>query len=299
MHDLVICTRNRPDELLIALRSIGRQSRLPAGVIVVDASDDERSAAVLEHWKDEIATAGISVTRVAANPCLPAQRNLAARLSVADVLHFIDDDVTLDCAYLAEIARVFENDRLHRILGVGGLIQNQPPHRPRLWRRLAMLDSKLEGVVLRSGINVMVTAAKEPRYVDWLSGCSMSYRRDVVLEHKFDESLAGYALMEDVDFGYRSHHDGSLVLQPHATLVHHVSENGRWDHKQRQRTAIYRRGWFVRKNLTPSAMLAFWWSVVASITVDALLAMATGRRHGLRVALWQICGAADFLKGSR
>ena len=52
----------------------------------------------------------------------------------------------------------------------------------------------------------------------------MSYRRGVFEHERFDESLAGYAFKEDIDFSYRVVKRGYVLVQtPRARIVHHKS----------------------------------------------------------------------------
>jgi GT2 family glycosyltransferase len=205
----------------------------------------------------------------------------------------------LNPEYLASLATVFEHDVDQKIVGAGGLITNQISRQPRFWWRVALLDSKRSGVILKSGANIIVTSANAQRRVQWLSGCSMSFRTGVVRRLQFDETLRGYALMEDVDFGFRAAQLGALVLDPGAQLVHNVSPVGRWDHPHRHRASTYRRGWFVEKNLPRWCLIPFWWSVVAGAVVQCVVAVGKGRRWGFRVALWRLQGGLDFLRHVR
>lgn len=297
-HDVVICTRNRPSDLATALASLGAQTVAPSGLIIVDASDNDESEAVVGRWSAE-QNLPFEVIHIRAEPGLPAQRNLGVNATDADVVHFIDDDVVLDPEYVAAIAAVFEEDTDGLVVGVGGLITNQPVRRPRLWWRLALMDSTRSGVVLRSGTAIIVTAAREQTRVQWLSGCSMSYRAEVVRQIRFDEALPGYALMEDTDFSFRARRAGELVLEPRARLVHNVSPTERWDHRSRHRAATYRRGWFVSKNLPRWCVVPFWWSVAAGAVVQCFVAIAEHNRWGLRVAVWRLEGGIDYLRGRR
>lgn len=297
-HDVVICTRNRPADLESALESLAAQTRLPSSVLIVDASDGDASRALVQSWS-EAGRGGLRLGYLAAAPGLPAQRNLGADRSSADVVHFIDDDVVLEPGYLAALAEVFEQDGGGTIAGAGGLITNLPPREPRLWWRLALMDSKRSGATLCSGVSVIVTAADAPLSVQWLSGCSMSFRTEIVRRLRFDEALRGYALMEDVDFSFRAGRVGRLVLEPRARLVHTLSRLGRWHGPSRHRAGVCRRGWFVEKNLPRWCLIPFWWSVFAGAVVQCGVALAKRERGGLRLAAWRLQGALDFVRGVR
>jgi GT2 family glycosyltransferase len=294
-HEVIICTRNRREDLEEALSSLRQQSRQPELVTIVDSSDASESQELIGRIQGEV---GFQLRYCRSLPGLPLQRNVGIRMSRGDVLHFIDDDVILDPGYLAALAKSFE-DSDDALTGAGGLIVNQEPRSPRWWWRLALLDSKRQGVVLPSGVNIMVSSASSGFDVEWLSGCSMSYRRSTFDTVKFDESLAGYALMEDVDFSLRASKLGRLALVPSALLVHKVSQVGRWDQEQRTRTAIYRRAWFVKKNLPMRNRVAFIWSVAAGIFLNTVIGIGTLSRWRLRVAGWQLLGLVDFQRGKR
>src|SRR5581483_3567739 len=105
---VVICTRNRPDDLADCLASLARQTRLPDEVLVVDASDGPEPEARVRAWA---ATAPVPrVDVLPAAPGLTRQRNLGAAATTGDLITFLDDDVVLDPGYLAAIAELFVLD---------------------------------------------------------------------------------------------------------------------------------------------------------------------------------------------
>ncbi len=303
--DVVVCTLDRPEDLLRTLNSVRHQSRPPRRVVIVDASSTDSTRDAVGRWCNQHHPLPFAVSRVSCEPGLPRQRNVGCSVSDADVVHFIDDDVTLDRSYIDQIMTVFERERErerereHEVVGVGGLITNQPPHRLRWYWRVALLDSSRRGVVLPSGANTVVTASAAAQDVEWLSGCSMSFRRSLVAENTFDESLEGYALMEDVDFGYRASQAGRVVHQPTARLEHHASPVNRWARERRQRTVVCRRGWFVLKHGGRFHLVAFAWSVVAGAAAHAAVGLIARRRDALRQSWWTLLGAVDFLRGAR
>jgi glycosyltransferase involved in cell wall biosynthesis len=106
---IVICTRNRPDDLGACLGSLDAQARLPDEVVVVDASDGEASRMRVAAWA---AASPVGRQRhVAAAPGLTRQRNLGIDATAGDVVTFLDDDVVLEPGYLAAVLALFERDR--------------------------------------------------------------------------------------------------------------------------------------------------------------------------------------------
>ena len=134
------------------------------------------------------------------SPGLTRQRMVGVEALSADteVVHFLDDDVVLEEGYFEAIEDCFAADQL--VLGVSPLAQSadRPPAN---WRgRFFLRDSNVGGRVLASGINVLPRPVLGVSEVQWLSGCGMSFRTSVFKFCRFDESLEGYCLGEDVDF---------------------------------------------------------------------------------------------------
>jgi GT2 family glycosyltransferase len=249
-HDLVICTLDRPRELDRCLESVASQTAAPGRVLVIDASDDDLSAAVVARH----AAKGLPVEHLRAPKGLTRQRNVGLDSSQAEIVHFVDDDVVLEPGYLDAILDVFARDRT--IGGVGGLPTNVPPRRR--GRRRAT-----EGRVMRSGRGVLVLRADREVEADWLSGCCMSFRRSALDPDRFDESIPGYALGEDLELSYRVRQRHRLIVTPTARLEHRQSPVNRlartqWGHDDvvnRHRRVLTRTG---RYDLG-----AFWLGVLA------------------------------------
>ena len=296
-HSVLIATRNRPDDLRLALESLCAGQVLPDEVVIIDSSDDRSTEELVDTYGS--GTEAVSWVYLHTEPGLPRQRNLGIQRARGDVIHFLDDDVELDGRYLSALDSFLSDEEHDEVAGVGGMVTNQEPRHPRIWWRLCLLDSVRQGVVLASGHNVITAEVGEPLRVDWLSGCSMSFRSEVFARERFDESLAGYALMEDADFSYRVSRTGALYVVPTARLLHHTSPVGRWSFEQRHRAGVYRRYWFVRKNMRPANVIAFVWSVTAGAAVEAMLGFLTFRRIRVRVAGWWILGLVDVLRGRR
>jgi GT2 family glycosyltransferase len=283
---IVICTRNRPRDLRRTLRSVA-VALSPAEardlvLMVVDGSDEaERSAT-----RALVAGFGATEARFLAYPGRPSltrQRNYALdRLPPAiEVVHFIDDDVTVEPGYFRSLASVL---RAHDdVLGAGGLVLGgdgaslrRPPTR---LRRLFLLDAARPGRVLPSGHatspNETPPAPQGPRrlrFCQWLSGCSASYARAAFALERFDERLEGSALFEDRDFSYRlsqrTHrgHPVRLVVEPAARLRHHVSPTDRRAVPRYTREHVAHHVWFVQKNVRhPLRLLAFGWALLGRV----------------------------------
>lgn len=177
------------------------------------------------------------ITWIYSPPGLTRQRNRGIEFALKEntsIFHFLDDDVLPNLDYFDEMTRVFE---LHTdLLGATGkrLGEVMPKTDTRRSIRnsyewiIQLLRGKFEeGKVSRSGQNFL-TYGSQPRRVDWLSGCSMSFSRAVFLSNRFDESFDGYSLMEDLDFTYRVSLQGPLLYWPAAQVTHTFSQVNRW-----------------------------------------------------------------------
>ena len=119
--------------------------------------------------------------------------------------------------------------------------------------------------------------------VELLSGCNMSYRREVLEALRFDERLDGYALGEDLQFSYRVSRRWKLVLTPHACLDHRHAGAGRPLGDDYRAMAVFNRYLFFRDHLArgPVDWLAYVWSSVG----DMLLLLREPGARGARGAL--------------
>jgi len=286
---LVICTRNRARELATCLASVQAASPLPDRVLIVDSSDDpELARGLVEGVGFEIRS---RINYLHTAPGLPLQRNIGVANSDTDIVHFIDDDVVVSPEYFGSILDAFlEPD----VVGVCGFITNLGQRkRPSLFARRFFLDGE-DGRVLPSGRNVLnFEPGDGVRPTDWLSGCSMSYRRRVLTVEQFDERLSGYALGEDVDLSSRVRGHGRLVFQPTARVVHDESPSMRWSHERVTRSELRFRHQRVRAGHSGERMWAFWWSVVGQFVRDVGNAVR-GSRHSAKHALWTCRGVADI-----
>lgn len=296
---VVICTRNRPDELERTLDSIAAHPpSVDLLLAVVDASDAAartRTRALIEDF-DSLPSVHWPYTDM---PSLARQRNAAIdRLPPSvEIVHFIDDDVTVHPGYFEALSRLFRRDS--DVGGAGGVIvapsDDTTSSVVERLRRLFLLSHPRAGHVLPSGY---ATSAQHPtpsdgngfRETEWLSGCSSSYRRSLLDQHRFDKNLTGYSMLEDLDLSYRIHRQAQLVVQPEARLTHRRSPRNRFDAERYGHALTVHRRWFVEKHFD-APHPAYWWSLVgrlfALLTSSALhrTAALRGLIQGVRTVL--------------
>jgi len=276
----IICTRNRPDDLAACLCSVGTQTRRPDQVVVVDASDDDRTRSIVRAWTAGGPIADVQYLRAA--PGLTRQRNVGIAVATGDVVMFLDDDVVLEPVYVARIAELFACDPA--LGGAQGVIATTALHGRRrlvnLFRRLFLMNSLGgSGGVKRSGFAAYDAWPRTVRPVTSLVGCNMSYRRSVFARFRFDEWFDGYGLGEDQDFSYRVGRVHRLVQTPHARLEHRLSPVERARAAALHEMAAVNHVYFVRRNLPPTPLT--WLCVVWSELGELLSVLKTGDRAAI------------------
>jgi GT2 family glycosyltransferase len=229
---VIICTRNRFDDFTKTLPSITAQTRLPDELIVVDSSDEKRLEAYLTSAKMPF-----PVRYFHTQPGLTLQRNHGIRECSSDLIFFFDDDVDLDANYLAEVEKVFANDTSREIGAVGGKMIGKSPLSARIkleqftfyaLRFIFGVVGTRNGKFYPSGMPSHPHKNQPSGYIECLSGCCMAFRREVFEKAKFDEALAHYGLMEDVDISKQTIDAGyKIYYQTSAMLIHNESPMNR------------------------------------------------------------------------
>ncbi|WP_426434891.1 glycosyltransferase family 2 protein [Bradyrhizobium genosp. P] len=108
---VVICTRDRPDELTACLASLPRQSCRPREIIVVDnASRDRRT-------RDVALAAGAIYVRED-RPGLDIARNTGVLRATGDIVAFTDDDVLLHSSWLERLVAAFDQPKVAAVTGL-------------------------------------------------------------------------------------------------------------------------------------------------------------------------------------
>ncbi len=282
--ELIVCTRDRAAEMEQLLANLPGQDRKPR-LLVVDSSEGTETEELVERFAESGAWSDVTYLR--SDPGLTVQRmcGVAALSPDCEIVHFLDDDVLLEPGYFRAIEDAFEAD--DEVVGIGGVITNQPPHQPRFLNRVFALDSHREGSVLGSGVNIKTGEVTDRLAVQWLSGCSMSYRRSLFETISFDTSMSGYSLGEDVDFSFAAGKLGVLLVIAAARLEHCEAGAGSLDQRRFWRDELIRRHRFVVRyrgqGVSPAA---FWWSVYGDelVTVGKRLFLGDRARWSAKLS---------------
>jgi GT2 family glycosyltransferase len=102
---VVVCTRNRPDGIMVTLRSLLAMHYRPFEIVVIDnaPSSGITKDAVLNTYGEDPRIRYVREPR----PGLSCARNRGLREASADIIAFTDDDVTVDRWWLDGILRGF------------------------------------------------------------------------------------------------------------------------------------------------------------------------------------------------
>lgn len=274
---VIICTRNRFDDFTKTLSSLIEQTRLPDELIVVDSSDEKK----LEGYLGSV-DLPFPVRYFYTQPGLTLQRNYGIRECANDLLFFFDDDVSLDKSYLAEVEKVFANDTNHKIGAVGGKIieQSSPTLRLRLeqftfygLRLVFGVVGTRNGKFYPSGMPSHPGKNQPSGFIECLSGCCMAFRREVFEKAQFDEALAHYGLMEDVDISKQTLDTGyKIYYQTSATLIHNESPMNRLKVQQWAEMSVVNYDYLFRKSWAREAWrwLFYYWALIGLFAANFL-----------------------------
>jgi GT2 family glycosyltransferase len=313
---VVIITKDRRDDILtFSLPSLAAQTCQDFDVLVWDASADEAT---------RLAVGGFAATRPAMSlryvraqrPGTCRQRNDAMDSCSSRLLLFLDDDVELMPTSIAELTRVFDDDVSGRIAGCQCALVGTPtargvPDRARsLWYRLwGMWYDGNRQVVRLSGFNTALrstsadAAATMPPAVpprtdlEWLSGCAMAFRRDILVRHglQFDERLmrfGGYGRGEDLLLSGLVHlrYGYDLACAPSALAVHHHGAGAHGADADHPATVAYNHGlvWQELVSTRRGSRLALTWARIGlalRYAAPAILGRGTAELRSFRAGL--------------
>ncbi len=268
----IIPTKNRPDDLVTVARDLLNQTILPAEIVIIDQSANDTGRSLVMNVFDaapETVRTSVRLKYVLDTSIsgLTAARNRSMEIATGDIWIFLDDDVELENTFVAEITAVFRE--LPEVAAVGGIITNYapPPWPFRLWSRLFALGPFYDE---RQPIYWAAERLHDsaPIRVCKLTGAAMAFRAEAVRTLRFDRTLSGYSLAEDVDFAARIG-PRMIVVAPRARLIHKRSPKGRanehWLWWQAQSSYyLYRRNW---RNGVPNRLRFLWLNVGFGLAV--------------------------------
>ena len=263
MISVIIATKNRSEAIAAyALSGLARQDEIDFEVLIWDASDDESTKEIVDSQKDLFESRDIDlIYRKAARSGLASQRNDAVRAARGDVVFFLDDDCEPSSDAVRVVRKYFDDfawlkgmglpliNNLHRVaIRKGGILAGIR----RLCNRMFFGSTHLRREI-RPSTNHVAPVMDVPGSAEFLSGCSMAFRKDVFREISFNERLqrfGGYALGEDADFSHRVllRFREPLVIASAGHVVHQNSSGGRIESNSAMCSAFYYNTRLIREN---------------------------------------------------
>ena len=199
---VVVCTRNRPDDLTASLDALIRLNPSPNEILVVDNSDGDPAVerAAREHGARYVVERGIGLSRA---------RNRGLAESSAEIIAFIDDDALPSQDWLEQLLAPFADPAIAMVCG----------------------EVESTGASRDRSLPVRSVGARDPRWFEIATfggmgmGTSMALRKSACSAWKgFDVRLGrgapiriaeeSHAAAALVDLGYR------VAIAP-AAIVHH------------------------------------------------------------------------------
>jgi GT2 family glycosyltransferase len=231
VYSIVVCTKNRPDEIRSFLENLrSQQSDSLKMVIVVDGSAENDG---LQRYLSEGPTIDFNseLITLSTRGGKPTALNLAMtylenNLLSLDATVFLDDDITFK---LVEIEKGVRYLKENGICGLSPLIINEGDscRRKRFMNRQSIFPQK-PGALTRSGENRGINAHNiqgKWKKTDWLPGGASIYDWNKIRLLRFSEQLEnpdlnGYALGDDVDFSIRASEKGVLGCLQEIQVIH-------------------------------------------------------------------------------
>ena len=285
---VIIPTKNRAQDVIKCLKSISIQTILPDEVVIVDSSDTEELKSALNSFDDlnikYIHDIKASLTRA---------ENIGIENSIGDIIIILDDDVILDKNHIKELMRVFDNYPAEKIGGVTGNVMSNQPKSPikkffsfgmQVFATMFFTTRYGNGKFQLSGMPTTIRNADKITECEFLFGCDMAFRNEVISEFKFDENFHGYSWGEDDDIAYRVSRKYQNIYTPFAKFVHTGSPSARSNKYGEMKMGIENHYYLFRKNLPQDFKhkFAFWWSVVGLFVREGITMAVRGNSSGMR-----------------
>jgi GT2 family glycosyltransferase len=212
---VVICTRDRPDELSRCLSSLPRQSYPPSEIIVVDnASRDQRT-------RDVALAAGVIYVRED-RPGLDVARNSGALRATSDIVAYTDDDVLLHPHWLERLLCEFDKPEIGAVTGLvlpAELATEAQRYFETHW-------GFVKGYRRRDFDSALFRANRGRAFPAWEigAGASMAFRREVfekigLFDERLDVGRAGCS--GDSEYWYRLLANGYTCRYAPASVAFH------------------------------------------------------------------------------
>lgn len=231
---VVTPTLRRAPEVEGLLANLAEQELLPLELILVDASEDRETAAVVEKAAPALP---YPVRYVRSGRGTAVQRNKGLDLAAGDLVATVDDDIRLEPDFFVRMAELFAADTSGEVGAATGCITNQyldasASRRWRWYRRLKVFTNYEPGCYdFGSGypINRYLQPPHEGlREIDCMgAGCAV-WRREAFDEGlRFSTFFTGIGVLEDAHLSLRARRRWKILENGRARCIHLRSPRAR------------------------------------------------------------------------
>jgi glycosyltransferase involved in cell wall biosynthesis len=270
---LIICTRNRSEQLSACLQSVCRITfEQPWELILVDNGSVDKTANVIQKFIETVSVPATYVFESA--PGLANAHNAGLRAARGEIVAFTDDDCYPAEDFLAQLWAAFADPSVGYI--TGRITLHDPTDHPTSINESLSPRTFPPGSFLRSG---------------WVQGANMAFRRQVLLDIGGFDPLFGPGSLfnaEDVDAAARAGAIGwSGQYCPYVVVRHHHGRK-RSDLAPLLRSYALGRGAYHMKLLLNQRR--FWW-----FARSFLYELWRWRvKWEPEAPLWETVGAAEY-----
>ena len=204
---------------------------------------------------------------------LVLQRNIGIENATGDVVFFIDDDATLGLGYLGNIINFYNNNLEIGLGGVQGTIYQRKMQKLSIYsifRKLALASgTNGSGTLQRSGYPSFLKCHTEPQYVEIFSGCMMSFKRDVLIDNKFNKQFEKFWWGDDFEMSYRISRNYKLIQIPNAIIYHENSAPTYEGRKKIWMMTVVNRKFIFDEYFSSNRFnyIFYYWSIIGDILI--------------------------------
>jgi len=266
---LLICTRNRLNELDSLATTLNLCSFIPEYIVLIDASDKHEKSTLTSLFSIIKSKLIISASEIAS---IPFQRNLGVSLlpNTCEIVHFIDDDFLPNQDYFFYLSQFLIQNK-NKALGAGGrILPISIKNNLTVFDSIFGLNASEPGIVLPSGRTTESQAILHSSFSYtslFLSGCSMSFFFNIFSSFKFDETLQGYAQDEDLAFCLQLPRN-SIFVVPYANGKHQKSITNRLNNYSFKKMSVINR-FYVMNTYAKNyfSIPSFHWSLLGQLII--------------------------------
>jgi glycosyltransferase involved in cell wall biosynthesis len=232
---VVIPTKNRHQDLQIALNSIFNQSLKPDEIILVDQSEQRLDDITINYYSELLGeNEKIKYLYDPSIKGLVHAKSVGVGIATGDLICFLEDDIVLEGEYFKELIDGFKECK--KIVGCCGVVTN-PPFTNLYYLFFHNLFHR--GIFKDKRPSIFANYAKSHLSLipsNTISGGLSAWKSEVFEKIKFDV-LNGFHMVEDIEFSTRvaDSYPNQLYINSKVRLAHNFSPSGRDAEQQKQR----------------------------------------------------------------